>query len=233
MARQSSFNGFTKKTASFFRRLAKNNTKEWFDAHKAEYEEHVLEPSRLFVLTMGDKLSKIAPKIVAEPKVNKSLFRIHRDTRFSKDKSPYKTHLGIWMWEGPLKRMENSGFYFHLEPGNMMLGVGIYMFPKEHLVAYRDSVVHPQHGAALSRVINSMDKAGYPVGGQHYKMTPRGYDKEHKRAPLLLHNGLWAGFDGGIPDQLYSGKIVDFCFSHYKKMLPLHKWLKAMTERMV
>jgi uncharacterized protein (TIGR02453 family) len=79
-------------------------------------------PSGAFVVSMGAKLKAISPAIKAIPKVNQSLFRVNRDTRFSADKSPYKTNLGIWFWEGEKKRMECPGFYFHLDTENLMLG---------------------------------------------------------------------------------------------------------------
>ena len=141
------FAGFDKKTARFFNQLGKNNDKAWFDRHRPDYDNHVMAPARDFVVAMGEKLRAKFKGIQAEPKVNKSIFRINRDTRFSKDKSPYKTHLGLWMWEGDAPRMECSGFYFHFEPPNLLLGVGIYRFSKPLLEAYRHSVDDPKTGA--------------------------------------------------------------------------------------
>ena len=83
---------------------------DWFKRHKNDYEELVLNPSRLFVSEMGELLRGIVPAINADPRVNRSLFRINRDTRFSKDKTPYKTHITLWFWEGLGPRMENPGF---------------------------------------------------------------------------------------------------------------------------
>jgi uncharacterized protein (TIGR02453 family) len=119
------FNGFSKELPKFFQNLKKNNTKPWFEKHRNEYEEFVLGPAREFVVEMGTRLRKIAPEINAIPKINQSLFKINRDVRFSKDKSPYKTSMGIWFWEGRRKRMECSGFYFHLEDQRMFFGMGI------------------------------------------------------------------------------------------------------------
>lgn len=107
------FNGFPKEYFSFFNNLKKNNSKQWFEKHRGEYDEFVMHPAREFVTGMGEKLRKIAPEVNAIPKINKSLFKINRDVRFSKDKSPYKTYMGIWLWEGDRKRMESSGFYLH------------------------------------------------------------------------------------------------------------------------
>ncbi len=181
---------------------------------------------------MGKQLRKISPKVNADPRPNRSLFRIHRDTRFSKDKSPYKTHLGIMFWEGSGPRMECSCYYFHLEPPEMMLGVGIYQFPKPLLEAYRHAVVHSKHGPQLAKAIKTINQNGqFTLGGRYYKLTPRGFDPEHENAQYLLHNGLHVGTTVKIPPELYSAGFIDYCFERYRQMNPLHKWLVAMTER--
>ena len=226
------FEGFSKKTLEFFDQLIRNNNKQWFDSHRDDYEEYVLAPARSFVLALGDKLIKIAPGIQADPRVNKSMFRINRDTRFSNDKTPYKTHMGLWFWDGPGKRMENSGFYFQLDPQGIMLGSGLYCLTKEQMDFYRQSVVDPKHGPALIRAVNKVQKAGFEIGGRHYKKTPRGFDPQHKNAEYLLYNGLYAGLRVvPPPKELYSEKLVGYCFERYKKILPLHQWLRALTER--
>ncbi len=121
-----SFEGFSPKTIAFFNTLKKNNSKEWFNAHKQDFTNHVMEPAKTFVTEMGKALKTLSPDIIAIPLVNKSIFRIYRDVRFSPDKSPYKTHLGIFFWEGGRPKMECSGYYFHLEPPNVYLGAGLY-----------------------------------------------------------------------------------------------------------
>jgi uncharacterized protein (TIGR02453 family) len=226
------FNGFPRESISFFEDLSRNNDRTWFEQHKAVYEQKVLEPARDFILALGSRLKKLAPGIQADPRVNKSLFRLNRDTRFSHDKTPYKTHLGLWFWEGKRPRMECSGFYFHLEPGKLMLGSGLYCFPKDMIEAYRQSVVHPLQGPALAKAIKGIDKEkGFYYGGSHFKKIPSGYDPKHPNAQFLLYNGLYAGIDKEIPVELFSEKLVDLCLENYKKMLPLHKWLLALTER--
>lgn len=224
-------NGFPRECVKFFEGLAKNNDKVWFEKHKADFEDYVIAPARAFVVAMGERLNEIAPEIVADPRVNKSIFRIYRDTRFSKDKTLYKTHLGLWFWEGAGPRMENSGFYFHLEPPGLFLGVGVYIFPKHLLEEYRKSVVHPVYGAALVQAINEVSGKGYNVGRKHYKKTPRGFDPGHENAELLLYNGLTAGVELSIPDELYTPGVIEYCFNRFKDMLPLHRWLVEMTAR--
>jgi uncharacterized protein (TIGR02453 family) len=232
MAGQSKFNGFFKETVTFFENLKKNNTKKWFEAHKQDYETFVMKPARAFVMAMGKKLRTHVPDIVAVPKVNKSLFRINRDTRFSPDKSPYKTNIGIFFWEGNRPRMECSGFYFHLEPPILMLGGGLYMFPKYLFDTYRNSVVHAKHGKELAQIVAKIEKKKvFGIGGKHYKRIPSGFDPAHPSAGLLLHNGLYVGVESPIPEEFYSGKLVDYCWIRFQPLLPLHSWLVAMTRR--
>ncbi len=229
----SPFNGFSKDTISFFVELAANNNKTWFTEHKPVFENYVMAPARDFVVAMGERLQEISPGVNADPRVNKSIFRIYRDTRFSKDKTPYKTNLGLWFWVGEGAKFENPGYYFHLDPDNLMLGVGLYSFAKPIIKAYRDAAVDPTLGPALAQAVTDAAGHGYNVGNKTYKRVPRGYDPEHENAELLLHSGLTAGIELGLPEQLYSEALVDFCFAHYQKLSPMVKWLQAMNEKFV
>ncbi len=226
-----SFSGFPKDGLKFLESLAKNNNKAWFEAHRDDYESHLLAPARAFVTAVGQALETIAPAIHAEPKVNRSLFRIQRDTRFSKDKTPYKTHLALFWWEGAGKRMECSGFYFQLQPEALMLGAGVYQFTRPQLKEYRLSVVHPEHGPALAEAVTDLGRRGYEVGGRHYKRVPRGLDKDHPLAELLLHNGVYAWFEAPPPKETHSEALVGYCFDKFIDMLPLHNWLRTMIDR--
>ena len=182
------FSGFPREYFSFFNQLKKNNSKEWFEKHRGDYDEFVLHPAREFVIEMGKKLRKIAPGVNAIPKINQSLFKINRDVRFSKDKSPYKTYMGIWLWEGGRKRMESSGFYLHVENKNLLIGVGIKMFPKPLIDLYRKAVVDKKQGAALKSAVNKVTAKGCLIDGKHYKKIPRGYDAEQPNAEYLLYD---------------------------------------------
>ncbi len=226
----STFNGFPRKYFTFFNQLKKNNTREWFEEHRSDYEDFVMHPARAFVMAMGKKLRKIAPGVNAIPKINQSLFKINRDVRFSKDKSPYKTYMGIWMWEGQRKRMASSGFYLHVENKKLLIGVGIKMFPKPLLDRYRQAVVDKKQGVALKRAVEKVAAAGYLIDGQHYKKVPRGYDPEHPRAEYLLYNGLTARLEEKVTDVFYSDAIIDYAYGHYKNMLPLHRWLRKALD---
>lgn len=222
------FTGFPEGCVKFLRGLAAHNTKAWFEEHKGEYERVVKAPAAAFVVAMGARLRKVAPGVHAEPLINKSIFKINRDVRFRADKSPYKTHLGIWLWDGRGARMECSGFYFQLEPPDIMLGVGLYMFAKPALEKYRRAVVDPKQGAALARAAAALEKAGYTLGGEYYKKVPAGFDPQHKNARFLLYNGLYAGEETRIPKEFYTPAFVDYCFARYRAMLPIHEWLKGV-----
>jgi uncharacterized protein (TIGR02453 family) len=231
MSNNFTFKGFSKETLAFYRGLKRNNNKAWFDNNKGEYEQHVLEPAKAFVVALGEKIRETIPRIMAEPKINRSIFRIYRDMRFSPDKTPYKTHLAIYLWEGGLSRMECPGFYFHLEPTKLFLGAGIYMFSPKMIGRFRKAVVDPEFGPQLSDIIRKVNKAkGFQVGEKHYKRIPSGFDAQHPNAALLLYNGLHVWWETSLPDEIYSEKLVRYCWEKYRPYLPLHQWLVSLIS---
>ena len=156
---------FPKSANNFLAKLSRNNNREWFDKHREEYSAALLEPAQEFVVELGEKLQTIRPNIIALPKIDKSIFRLHRDVRFSKDKLPYKTNLGIIFWEGDDKKLESSGFYFHLEPKYFFLGGGTYMFSDTMIKTYREALTDKTAGEQLIKAIKKVTKSGYKIGG--------------------------------------------------------------------
>lgn len=225
------FNGFYRETVFFFKELKEHNNKQWFDQNRDLYEDFVLGPAKSFIVEMGTRLREISSDIVGDPRTNKSLFRINRDVRFSKDKSPYKTHMGIIFWDGILPRMESSVFYFHLESSHMMLGTGMYKFTKPQLEEYRNSVIHPEYGKKLADIFRNISKKGYEFGGKNYKKTPRGFDPEHRNADFFLYDGIHVGKSFKIPAEFYSKEFLDFCFIPFREMLPVQQWLADLSRR--
>ena len=230
MASEVRFRGFPKKMITFYKNLSANNNREWFLAHKEDYEEYVVTPSRAFVTEMGQQLRRLSPAINAVPKTNQSLFRINRDTRFSKDKRPYKTNLGFFFWEGSRpKRMECSGYYMHLEARDFFIAAGMHVFPKDVLTAYRERVQVPVEAKKLARILAKITaQEGYAVGGKTYKKTPRGYEANSENEELLKHSGLTAYTEFPIPDCLHTPELIDFCYDKYRTMAPVHKWLVSL-----
>ena len=219
------FKGFSEKTISFFSHLSTDNSKQWFGKHRDDYENFVKKPATDYIVSMGEKLRGIVPRINAVPKINKSLFRINRDIRFSRDKTPYKTYLGIWFWDGDRKRMESSGFYFQLNIDRIMLGAGIYMFPNDLLKSYRNAVIDKKSGKSLKETVDKVNLEGYELGGRYYKKIPRGYDPSHVNAEYLLHKGLYAGMEIPVPEALFSKNFIEYSYEHFMKIKPLHDWL--------
>ncbi|MGB3363235.1 MAG: DUF2461 domain-containing protein [Thermodesulfobacteriota bacterium] len=227
MVDNNSFNGFTKSTFKFFKELENNNTREWFEENRGVFEKNVLEPAQEFVMQMGERLKVLSPKIVAIPKTDKSIFRIYRDVRFSKDKTPYKTHLGIFLWEGPRKKLGNPGFYLQLDKSQILIAGGLYQLPSELTKSYRDAVSDPKKGAEIRKILKKITKnPSYKLGGNHYKRIPRGYDPDNPNSDLLLHNGLYAYQEGPIPEEVHSRDFLDYSFKVFNDMLPLHSWIR-------
>ncbi|MBN2412262.1 DUF2461 domain-containing protein [candidate division KSB1 bacterium] len=225
------FNGFSDKSLEFLSDLRENNNRFWFESHKTDYEKYVVEPAQLFIIAMGKMLQSLAPDIIFDPRTDRTLFRIYRDTRFSKDKTPYKTHIAMFFWEGDGKKLENSGFYFHLEPEKLLLGAGVYIFPPFLLKKYRDAVIDDKLGSGLVNAVEKVKSKGkYIIGEKHYKRVPGGYPQDHSRAEFLLYNGMDAIYETPIPGQLFSSDILDYCYRVFRDMSPLHHWLVKMKK---
>jgi uncharacterized protein (TIGR02453 family) len=230
MADIAAFSGFTKDTVRFFSGLRRNNDRAWFAEHRETYDTQVMEPAKAFVVAMGERLRTVVPRVIAVPAVNKSIFRLNRDTRFSLDPSPYKTNLGLYFWEGPKSRMESAGFYFHLEPPDLFLGGGMYMFPDSLVPRFRRAAVDPKLGQELRKILAGLaERKDFVLGGKHYKRVPAGYDAGHPNAELLKHNGLYVGYESKIPEEFYSARLVDYCFERYEPIVPLHRWLAKLA----
>lgn len=167
---------------TFLRELRANNDREWFKANKPRYEETVQEPALEFVSAFEPHLHAISPHFVADPRpVGGSLFRIYRDTRFSKDKSPYKTHTGIHFRHELARTAHAPGFYLHLAPGQVFIAAGIWRPDTETLGRIRAAIAAaPERWTATTSTRPFVDD--YRLGGESLKRPPAGYDSEH---PLI------------------------------------------------
>jgi uncharacterized protein (TIGR02453 family) len=173
----------------FLRELARNNNREWFQRNKARYESAIQEPALRFISEAGARLAPFAPHLVADARpFGGSLSRIYRDTRFSKDKSPYKTHVGIhFAHEAAEARGRNlPGFFLHLAPGESMVAAGIWHPLPPDLTRIRDSIVAAPSdwGRVLARKIE--------IGGESYVRVPAGYPPTHRYADDLRRKDFYA-----------------------------------------
>ena len=218
------FNGFGPKTSKFLRELGRNNEKAWFDAHRADYEAHYLEPAKAFVEAAGPRVERFAPHISWEPRVNGSLFRVNRDIRFSKDKTPYKDHIDLWFWEGD-RKTALSGFYLRVRAMSVEFGVGAHRFSKEALLRYRESLTDDAAAKSLVSMIKRFERNGYRIFGKTYKQVPRGFVGGVAAQELVLFSGLAAGAERKSPPEIRSAKFLAYCSKEWKKLAPLHQWL--------
>ena len=224
------FTGVPKQTIKFLAQLSRNNEKAWFEEHREDYQQYFVEPARALVEALSTPLRKLDRLVKAEPRVNGSIMRINRDTRFSKDRTPYKDHLDLWFWSGSKRGWDSSGFFFRLTPSKLMLGAGIHGFMPPQLAQCRANVLDDERGAELAKLAAALRKKGYTVGGETYKKPPRGVEAEHPRAALLKHSGLYAGWEAKHPKELGTPRFADFVAKHFTAVAPLHAWLGAMTR---
>lgn len=173
---------FSARTFAFLKDLAENNDREWFRDNSDRYERDVREPALAFIVDFAPRLKEISPHFRADPrKSGGSLFRIHRDTRFSKDKSPYKTHTGIQFRHDGGKDVHAPGFYLHIDSAQCFVGVGTWHPDAASLRSIRDAIV--DDGAGWRRAaLGGSFAAAYDLGGDSLTRAPRGYDPEH---PLI------------------------------------------------
>src|SRR4051794_367321 len=134
---------FSPRLFAFLRELADHNEREWFNANKARYEQELKEPALAFVEDMAYRLPQVAPHLTAD---KRSLFRIYRDTRFAKDKTPYKTHVGIYFRHARAAEADTAGLYLHLEPRHVFMGAGIWHPGPAGLKRIRDGIVARPEG---------------------------------------------------------------------------------------
>ena len=234
MNAQPAFDGFPEQTLQFLDELDQNNNRDWFQAHKDDYQQHVLAPTQDLVFALGARLQELSPGIRYDPRANGgSIMRIYRDLRLSKDKTPYNPNVRVIFWEGPGKRMENPSFFVRIDPDGVSLYAGIHVFPKPLLSAYREAVIDEALGAELEAAMAAVQEAGgYTLGGEHYKRVPRGYDADHPRADLLRYNGLWAHTAHAVDAAtITTPRLLDACLKHCRNMAPLHRWLVTVQQQ--
>ena len=227
--------GFPERGLEFLRQLKMNNNKEWFNDNRTWYDQDVLQPAKDLVQIIGERLQAKYPSIQYDTRANGSgsLMRISRDTRFSKDKTPYKSNVAMIFWDGSGKKMEMPGFGLQITAMDGAESMaGAFNFSKAMLKTYRDAVVSDKYGPQLLQAVEAVKQAGaYTLNTPHYKRTPKGYDRDHPRAEWLLYSGLWAS-SPGIPDTvLTSDQFVDTLIGYFVDMAPIQQWLTRIINR--
>ena len=223
------FSGFSASAIALLAELAQNNQREWFQAKSAAFEELLMAPAKELVTALGQRLQELDPQLRAVPRVHGSLKAFELRRRFGqRERPPYKEYLDVWFWSGPRRAWDNSGFFLRLGPTQLVLAGGMIEFQKDALARYRERLLDEERGAALSTIVTELRAAGYTVGGESYKQTPRGMPADFSRAELARHSGVFATFECPHPPELATVAFVDFCHAHFARMNALHGWLVAM-----
>lgn len=221
------FTGFPNTGIEFLRDLAENNNKSWFDAHKSTYIDHVQTPALALVTALGERLHAEFPHISYDARTNGgSLMRIYRDTRFSPDKTPYKTNIAMMFTPEGYKRMEAPGFGLQITPEQVEMVTGLFGFSKDQLQTYREAMNDDARSAALIDAVEQVQSAGdYVLGGKELKRVPRGYDADHPRAEWLKFKGLHV-YSPPIPLEIaHTPELVDTAITRFKNTAPVYHWL--------
>ncbi len=211
----------------FLSQLRENNQREWLEAHRSEYES-TREEFYVFVGKLIKELSALEPALaMLEPK--DCIFRLYRDIRFSKDKTPFKTHYGAYFAPGG-KKSTKAGYYLHLEPdGKSMLAGGVYMPPAEDLKKIREEIDY--NGEQLRVILNSTAFRKYYGGlsGEKLRTTPKGYASDHPDIELLKHKDFIASHlmqDATVA----SPDFISYAIKGWKALKPLNEYLNKALE---
>ena len=194
---------FTQASFDFLRDLGRNNDREWFQANKSRYEETVKEPAMRFVADFAPYLKSVSPHFRADPRASGgSIFRIHRDTRFTKDKRPFKTHTGIQFRHDQGRDVHAPGFYLHIEPGSCFAGLGIWRPDGATLRMIRDRIVD-EPSAWQDAISDAEFRKRFDLTGDRLSRAPRGFDANHPLIDDLKRKDFVAGAD--LPDSEVRG----------------------------
>jgi uncharacterized protein (TIGR02453 family) len=223
------FNGFSKEGIEFLKKLEFNNTKAWFENNRTTWEKHILLPNTNFVQEMGETLQILVPTIHYKPKVSGSLFRIYRDVRFSKDKTPMKSKIGLLFWQGQAHRMQSSSFYMHYDKESYFVATGIRAFKPPLLKTYRAYIKYKKHRESLHVILEELKQKGYSLPEPKYKRVPAEFDKDEEYVYLTKYASMFAYIEYTIDDVFFSESIVNRLFKVYQDMVKLQKWVYEMS----
>jgi uncharacterized protein (TIGR02453 family) len=185
---KSKFSGFSPEAITFLRNLQRNNRREWFQPRKEKYEALIKAPMMELVGCLNDEFARFAPNYLTPPQ--KALYRIYRDTRFSKDKTPYKTHIsGIFPRVTAVKR-EGAVFYFHFTAKELLAFGGVYSPERDELMAYRGLI--QERYQELEEILDSkmLRRTVGPLQGEQLTRMPKGFSEDHP-AESLLRRKQW------------------------------------------
>ena len=214
---KNAFRGYPENALSFLKEIERNNNRPWFQDNKSRYEDLIRTPSLDFIEAMGTRIEKkLSPHFLAvRKKVGGSLMRVYRDTRFSKDKTPYKTNVGIQFRHVQGKDVHAPGFYVHLEPGNCFLGAGIWRPESKSLLRIREFIADNPNAWRSALSVRGFKK-NWRLIGDSLVRPPKGFDKEHPLIADLKRKSFIARYS--FPDKhIYNSDFCDFSIKYFSQ----------------
>ena len=222
-----SFNGFSRKTLKFLKGLEANNNKIWFEAHKSDYEEYVLQPLRDLVTDLGDSMLDIDPRFEITPAVNKTISRIYRDTRFSKDKSPFRST--VWFTFKNQKKDWTSkvcGYFFELSINAYRYGMGFYAAAPAITSKFREQIDENPKEFLKAISFFSKQKTFVLEGEMYKKIFDKTKPKEIRH--WYQRKNMYLVCNRKIDNTLFSSKLVDDLASGFDMLAPLYHYLQKI-----
>ena len=203
----STFPGFQPSLVKFLEELGANNNRPWFQENKSRYESDVLDPALDFIAAMSEPLERFAPRFTAIPKrMGGSLMRVYRDTRFARDKRPYKTNVGIQFRHELGKDVHAPGYYFHIDPNSVFVGVGSWHPASDALAGYRNRIAErPADWLAARDAPGFRDR--FRLAGESLKRPPRGFDADHPQIEDIKRKDFMAICDLDHSDLAQPGVV--------------------------
>lgn len=223
------FDGFKKEGIAFLKELEKNNSKEWFEKNRTTWENYILAPNKAFIEDMGETLQILVPTIKALPKVSGSLFKIYRDTRFSKNKTPMKDKIGLLFWQGLGHRMQSSSFYMHYTKERYFIASGIRAFKNPMLKTYRNYIKNDKNRESLHFILEKLKQKGYESTHPKFKRVPRDFSGDESYLYLTKFDSVFASKEYEIDEIFFSAELLDRLFKIYEDMFDLQQWVYEMT----
>ncbi len=224
------FRGFPPEAFKFLAGLAKYNRKDWFEARRGEYERSIVAPALAFADEMARALRSLAPSVRGEPRVGGSLFRIHRDSRFGRDKSPYKTHVGFRLRDGDTvasSKCTGPLFYVELEAERVTFGIGVKRFTPPLLDAYRGAILREDAAWRVASILAQVESAGHVLDGGTTRRIPVVLS-ELAGTPLedlARRKGIFVRFVETLPQEIHCAAFVPYCIRRFRPYVPLFNWL--------
>ncbi len=208
------FTGFPEAALDFYDDLEMDNSRSFWEDHREVYDAAVKAPMTALTTALAEEFG------------DAKIFRPYRDVRFSKDKTPYKTHQGAFVARGP-----STGFYVQVGAAGVRTGAGFYDAAPPRLAAFREAIVDDRYGPELEHIVAGLVAAGWHLGGDRLKTSPRGYDAGHPRIELLRHRSMTLSRDHGFVPYVHTAELLEQVRADWRTASPFVDWVASAPSR--